>query len=259
MFPYQDLAINGKPRFFKADIWHTIQLGTGKDFAAAAMVLLVGLLPASNVDERFNLLSAEYINFCKAFHKVKYVKKLDKKMVGGAGSTDEPYGTWNKGSLTTTLLEFWDHYCKKNKDQLLANEDARFKYIVAAVGSINEFMATLYHHDLWIPAREAKRIALAGKHFFKCYLYLSFLSAEKGQPYFAIRPKLHMLFECAVSLELQAEKASFCLNTLAESCSIDEDFVGRLCFLARKVSPRLVSQRSIERYLTQAYLAWSEG
>ena len=67
-----------------------------------------------------------------------------------------------------------------------------------------------------------------------------------------------MLFECAVTMKIHAAHSSHLLNILCESCSVDEDFVGRLAFIARHVSPRLVSQRSIERYLVQAYLAWTK-
>jgi len=258
IFPYQDTAVNGKSRFYKVDIWHTVQLGVGKDFAASAMCLLVRDICASNIDDRFQILSEKYLAWCKQFQKTKYVTKLDKKMVGGAGLRDEPYGSWNKGELTVTLLEFLEHYCEENKETLLKHEDSRYRYLLVGIRSINKFMRTLYHHDMWIPAREAKEIAKEGTSFVKCYTFLAFLSGQRGQPMFALRPKLHMLHECAYALKLQSERGSYALNILAESCSIDEDFVGRLAFLARNVSPRLVSQRSIERYLAQAFLAWTQ-
>lgn len=258
IFPYQDTAVNGKSRFYKVDIWHTVQLGVGKDFAASAMCLLVRDICASNIDDRFQILSEKYLAWCKKNQKTKYVTKLDKKMVGGAGLRDEPYGSWNKGELTVTLLEFLEHYCEENKETLLKHEDLRYRYLLVGIRSINKFMRTLYHHDMWIPAREAKEIAKEGISCVKCYTFLAFLSGQRGQPMFALRPKLHMLHECAYTLKLQSERASYALNILAESCSIDEDFVGRLAFLARNVSPRLVSQRSIERYLVQAFLAWTQ-
>ena len=230
----------------------------GKDFAASSMVLLTRILPHGNVDGRFEFFSQEYLSWCKQFHKVKYVNKIDKRSVGGAGVRDEPYGSWNKAALTVTILEFIEYFCNMHKDQLLHAEDVRLRYVCAAVKALNVFMQTLYHNELWIESRKARELAALGTRFVKIYCYLASLSAERGQPYFALKPKLHLFHEAAVWLDIQSSKADFCLNCLSESCSLDEDFVGRLAFISRSVSPRLVSQRSIERYLTQIQLAWSE-
>ena len=257
-FPLQNLDANGKARFFRPDIWHTIQMGVGKDFASSALSLLVREVPASSIDDRFGIISNEYIAWCKKFRKTKYVNKLDKRMIGGGGLQDEPYGTWNKAALTVTILEFLQFYCGENKEWLLTHEDTRYRFLLKATLAINDFMSSLYHLDLWIPAAEANRIATAGTTFVKCFVYLAFLSANKGQPMFAIKPKLHMLHECALALQIQAGQSSHALNPLSESCSLDEDFVGRLAFISRHVSPRLISQRSIERYMVQAFLAWTQ-
>ena len=82
-FPLQNLDVNGKARFFRPDIWHTIQMGVGKDFASSALSLLVREVPGSNIDDRFGIISNEYIAWCKKFRKTKYVNKLDKRMIGG--------------------------------------------------------------------------------------------------------------------------------------------------------------------------------
>ena len=254
----QDESVNGKPRFYRPDIWHVVQMGVGKDFASAAMVLLVRVLPATNVDDRFALLSDMYLRWCREFKKTRYIRKIDKRFVGGAGLRDEPHGAWNKAALTVTILEFLQYFCEQHKEVLMEHTDVRLRYVFAAVTALNTFMSGLYHQDLWIPSSEAKRLAAQGMRFVKMFMYLAHLSAMEGQPYFALRPKLHLLHECAVWLDIQSARAAFAFNVLAESCSLDEDFVGRLAFVSRTVSPRLVSQRSIERYLVQIQLSWSE-
>ncbi len=254
----QDRSPNGKARFFRPDVWHNVQMGVGKDFASAAMVMLVRLIPASNIDDRFAVLSNEYIQWCSDNKKTKYISKLDKRLVGGAGRRDEPYGSWNKASLTVTILEFLQHVCESRRELLEGHDDQRYRFIMVAVKSLNHFMSGLYHQDLWVPATIAMELAKSAQTFVKAFLFLAYLSGQKGEPYFAIRPKLHMLHESSIWLQIQAERSNFCLNVLAESCSLDEDFVGRLAFLSRNVSPRLISQRSIERYLVQIQLAWGE-
>ena len=106
--------------FFRPDIWHNVQMGVGMDFASSAMVMLVRLIPASNIDVRFAVLSNEYPLGCPDNKKTKYISKLDKHPVGGAGRRDEPYGTWNKAALTVTILEFLEHVhaCESRMEQL---------------------------------------------------------------------------------------------------------------------------------------------
>ncbi len=252
---FQDRAPNGLPRFFKPDVWHNVQLGVGKDFAASAMALLVQLCDGSNIDLRFGHLTQLYKTFCKEFKKTKFVSRLDKNMVGGGGKNDEPAGSWNKAALTVTLLEFLEWFCTRFAEK--CNDDTRLKYIMAATKSHNNFMRGLHMCDAWIHAEKARKISEAGSHFVAAYVYLAHLSAAMGEPKFPLKPKLHMVQTACVRLLWESEHAPFAYNCLNESCSIDEDFVGRLAFISRHVSPRLIAIRSLERYLTQVHLAWS--
>lgn len=107
-YTLQDLAVNGKSRFYKPDIWHNVNLGVGKDFVSAAMCLLVRDLEGPNINEKFDILSKKYLQWCRVFHKTKYVTKLDKKWWGG-----QACGT-NRMVLGTRLpsrLHFWNFCC----------------------------------------------------------------------------------------------------------------------------------------------------
>ena len=66
-----------------------------------------------------------------------------------------------------------------------------------------------------------------------------------------------MVQEAVIGLKRGLGK-DFVYNIIAESCSIDEDMVGRMAYITRHVSPRLTAQRTLERYLTQVGFAWAE-
>ena len=127
----------------------------------------------------------------------------------------------------------------------------------SATRAINQLMSGLYGADLWIPQAHARKLVDAGYHFLKAYAYLAWLSYEAGEPKFSFKPKLHMLHETVIAMK-RALHLPYIYNVISESCSVDEDMVGRLAFLSRHVSPRLQSLRSLERYLTQVRLAWGE-
>ena len=72
-------------------------------------------------------------------------------------------------------------------------------------------------------------------------------------------PKLHSIEEILFEMETQANDPSVfgVYNCLAESCSVDEDFIGKAAVIARSVSPRATSLRTIERYLVQLFQIWA--
>ena len=127
----------------------------------------------------------------------------------------------------------------------------------SASKALNYFISGLYHEDLWIPRAKVHSLVKAGDHFLKAYSFLAWKAHERGEPKFSYKPKLHMFHESVVFLR-RSLTLNFCYNIIAESCSIDEDMVGRLAFLSRNVSPRLMALRSLQRYLTQIHLAWTE-
>ncbi len=122
-----DMSPQGSSRFWKPDIWHTGHLGIGKDFAASALVLASTLMEGTNQETRFERLTSLYRLYCKATNKVKYINKIDKDTVGGAGKNDEPSASWNKAAVTVNMLQFIQHLSEKYKDGFQTN--ARLKFV----------------------------------------------------------------------------------------------------------------------------------
>ena len=122
-----DMSPQGSSRFWKPDIWHTVHLGIGKDFAASALVLASTLMEGTNQETRFERLTSLYRLYCKATKKVKYINKIDKDTVGGAGKNDEPSASWNKAAVTVNMLQFIQHLSEKYKDGFQTN--ARLKFV----------------------------------------------------------------------------------------------------------------------------------
>lgn len=51
---------------WRPDIFHNWHLGTGKCFLASALVVLQGFEPAASVENRFNLLTAKWLAYCRS-------------------------------------------------------------------------------------------------------------------------------------------------------------------------------------------------
>ena len=110
-----DSGCNGKPRFYKLDLWHGFHLGIGKSWAAGGLLMIQQFLEGGNMDDRFKQMSAMYVQFCKANKIDKIISKIDKYLCGGGGSA-EPLGTWNKAAVTTNLCLFMEWFFTENPD-----------------------------------------------------------------------------------------------------------------------------------------------
>lgn len=110
-------------------------------------------------------------------------------------------------------------------------------------------MRTIYQHDVFLPSATGAELANDLYVYVRAYMFEAFAASREGSSYFPLHPKLHALHEIGHELLRQSKVASFCLNPVAHVCSMDEDFIGRTATLSRQVSPRLVSRRTLERYL----------
>ena len=243
-----------KEAFHKPDLFHCVNMGVGKTFAASSCVILLQLCPGNNADERVRQLSSWYIQYCKENGKTNYVQQITRDTLGWKTGNQDPQGAWNKGELTTCLCQFLEWFC--SFQDVESSSDERMRLIGSASRALNLFMRLLYAADLWIPASEALRIAKAGRHFLDAYSRLARLSHAAGELRYAMIPKIHMVWHVVENIYGQAEKHPVVENPMAEAVAVDEDFIGRYCALTRSVSARQRILRSLERYLTQVLLLW---
>ena len=109
---------------------------------------------------------------------------------------------------------------------------------------------------VFIPSAQARPVNQAGWHFLASYGRLALLCHEANMVRFKLIPKLHMYWHLVDWMDVHASSVAYVHNCMSESCSMEEDLIGRYCFLTRCVSPRVRVIRSLERYLTQVKLLW---
>ena len=143
-----DEGPSGAARFHRPDIWHVVQMGIGKTWVACSLHIAQanGFVPGRSLDARLQVLTNDYLSWCRDNRKVKYIRRIDKQLIGPGGK-EEPVGNWNKASLTVNLLEFLEYLsADKYKDEFEADERLRiiapsFKFVttcfVFALGAIS--------------------------------------------------------------------------------------------------------------------------
>ncbi len=122
---------------------------------------------------------------------------------------------------------------------------------------INFFFRSLYAGDVWLKNDLAKTLADALIQFIRTYLALAKASYDLGVNHFSLIPKIHALHEVQFEMVRQCALGGWVLNPIVETCSVDEDLIGRVANLTRKVSPQLIAKRALARYLVQINFVWA--
>lgn len=120
-----------------------------------------------------------------------------------------------------------------------------------ACKAIRLFMTTILPASLWMTRVEARTVGLGGLHFLRVYGKVSYHCWNEGTCLYNLVPKLHMFHHLSLNVlqPLQQRGVQNILNPLSYSTFQDEDFIGRVCRLSRRINPRLQGLRTIQRYL----------
>ena len=234
--------------FFKLYVLHVYHLGMGRDFAASCMALLLDFYEAGSVPSAIDCMNADLKLFLTTTRRQVHFKLLSRGLLGYSGDGAFPAGHWSKAMDTPVLVEFivWvlgRHPRKVSQDRLL-------QVMESAGTAIGMCMRAMLNANLWMDLDETNLVAQSGLHFLQCYGKLASICHARSLCKFNLTPKLHCWHHiCGNLLQLAKKKIPFTLNPLAESCFSDEDFVGRVSRISRRVSPRPLNQRTLERYL----------
>lgn len=244
-----------QPAFFSWDFFHGWNLGAAKGFIASCIVVLaMGTLYEGSVDARLSAVSDSFISWCRRNKSPSRLKKINKEKLNWPSSTVYPSGAWSKGSTSTYLMKWLLEIYSENLNTLVDDELAQLAF--KAMSNMDTFVRGIYSYELWIPSPEAKKMAQAGLDFLKYQGRAAGVAFQQDRRLFLAMPNLHRLDHIFTDLKQQSSMANFCLNPLHSSTQADEDYIGRPSRLSRRVSPRLVVLRTLQRSLQAAYSSY---
>ncbi|CAE7721437.1 unnamed protein product [Symbiodinium microadriaticum] len=231
---------------FAFDLFHTFHLGVGKYFVASVLAILSTLESGGSVELRFQQLTAKYREWCRRSGRTMFVSKLTKDLITWEATSDYPKGTWFKGNLTTTLLEWIESLDGSVTDSMLV-------LALDATKAINRFFRILYSEGVWLEVETAAETGELLSKFLRRYGELAKQAHFDDVTLWPLPPKLHPLQHFAIELLACARGGRAAMNPLTYSTQMSEDLVGRPSRLSRRVATRLVVGRTLERYLSSAY------
>ena len=86
--------------FFQGDIWHIVHLGFGRSWVASVIQLVLEVVPAPNLESKWQWLTNDYKRFCKQSRRQCHISNITPYLMSYGDKTG-CMGQWHKGALTT--------------------------------------------------------------------------------------------------------------------------------------------------------------
>ena len=240
---------------YRNDVFHTLRLGIYRDFSASCIFLFMkwGYFGCGNMPEKLEAAHGHFTLYLRTVGKTAALRSFTLALFNyqNAGSY-----VWSntKGSDTMLLCE-WLVVAARG---FLVEETDRIKRqalsVVCDAGQLSlEWFDLIYKHGMFLPRCCAATLYEKGQAFLNGYAWLANFAMGCSMCLFGVKPKCH--FQKHTLLEIYWQLQQGCLYVMSPvvwDCSQNEDLMGRVCKLGRKVDTRVITQRVLEFYLIKA-------
>ena len=236
------------------DLFHVVRLGVARDIIGGVLIVLLRLgfvdYPGCSKDirERLDRAHSLFSLFCSVKGKAPGLRSFTKAFFNMKSLISSPWSS-SKGSDTTLLLEWLSHFLIVNIATPAAEgHTLLLKEMLQVVDSTLE-LGAVYRHKLWLERECARRFYVAMMTLLRGYTLLARRSMVLRIRAFVQKPKCHALHHIAHTLKKELEKGSTLIASPAMSaCDMNEDFMGRISRLSRRVGFKLCDLRVFHRY-----------
>ena len=251
------------PCLYRRDPFHMLKFGFARDLAAGVIVHLCELTyfddDASDGDSqaipaRLDRAHAMLHLWCLAEGKQKSLRRFTKENMKYADRTKLPFLNAKGSDVTLVLtwlgflLSMWYEKPKQAEDKPLLGA------MQQTVQGFLDYFGVLHSHGLFLTRACAATLYRAGSRLLKGYVYLAQESYRNQRPGgFNLRPKLHYyhhsLHELKVAFSDPDRK--YFLSHACWNCEANEDHIGKISRISRKVASRTCPLRTLQRYLVK--------
>ena len=260
-------AASHLPTLYRRDAFHTLKYGFLRDMCASCIVWLAKLQyfdhegDLRNIDARLARAYAFFKLYCLAEGKSATLRKFSRGNFHLGKKGQFPY-LGGKGADSIICCQFLEFFSKLN---LGAPKHESHKALLAGMLQTVQGALTyvgIYHsHGLFMPRSCARLMLKSGLRLFRGYLWLAQRSNDENMKMFSLRPKVHFFSHFLHDLRIQIERGDERIfnYSSAFNCESNEDFIGRVSRISRRVSPKLASKRTIQVYLLSCKLTFKRA
>ncbi|CAK9035518.1 Putative E3 ubiquitin-protein ligase HERC1, partial [Durusdinium trenchii] len=252
--PFNDAAPES---FYQKDPFHIGKLGTLRDVVGSCVFwcLEKGFFGMGDVPSKLITAFGAFRLYCNGVGASPALRSFSKNLFCYKSRRSFPW-TNTKGS-DTVLLCRW--LCVQltgfQVDPSTSSGDrAVLQLMCQTVHAALSYYDRMYLHGLFLDRQCAVALCRDGNSFMAGYCLLA-QHCLGSMNLFAIKPKQHMWKHTLVEIRHQLSRGSqVVLSPLCYNCEGNEDSVGRLARLSRRLDSRGISGRVLQCFLVKAYM-----
>ena len=244
---------------YRTDPFHTGKCGILRDMVGSAVFWWIYHSYLGRAGDLSSKLDAAHLLFRQFCHGVKAtpaLRSFTKAYYMYKSKKSFPW-TNSKGSDTVLLLRWVVDQTITFLNNPIQNEDVQSLRLIRDTASNGlAYYDTLYAHGLFLDRQCAVTLYNYGNKFIAGYCVLAHKSLNDWN-LFGLKPKLHLWRHSLIEIRKALEAgASLILSPLAWNCEPNEDSIGRLATLSRRLDSRGLSGRILQCYLVKGQLLY---
>ncbi|CAL1148055.1 unnamed protein product [Cladocopium goreaui] len=247
-------ASAGQPTHaLQGDIFHIHKLGAARDVIGGVLIILLRLGfmdhegSTKNMTDRFTRAHSYFAMWCSSNGKTPGLRSFSKAYFNLKTLVSAPWVN-AKGSDSTLLLEWLDFTLRLNlQHPSVEGHTQLLRHMLQLVES-SLAVRMVHTHRLWLERDCARRLYVKLMTVLRAYSVMAQSAMRLKIRAFVLKPKHHSLHHIAWFLKTELRKgAALIYNPQGYACEMNEDFVGRISRLSRRVGFRLCDKRVFER------------
>ncbi|CAE7445117.1 unnamed protein product [Symbiodinium natans] len=243
---------------YKFDPFHVLKFGVFRDCVGSCIVRLAAMRyfdfdpgDSKGILQRLQRAYSMYKLWGLAEGKNIYLKGFTKSNFNFEKYSKFPWVN-AKGSEVTLLMMWLEFYLQLVLKELKLEED---RLPVSAMlqmmrGGLS-YVGVMHSHGLSMPNSCGKLLLEAGFTFLRGYTWMANHCTGIGVSGFRLRPKLHYMHHLLQETKDQVATGAEIISPVMFLCEQNEDCIGRLSRVSRRVSAATASLRTTQRYLVK--------
>ena len=236
------------------DTLHVIKLGLARDLIGGCVILLMRKKffdhegSTRNLDDRLARAYSMFLLYTQVTKQRPALRGFTRQFFHYKSQSTAPY-TNSKASDSIILLRWLVWFLKLNLSQpAVPGFSKLLRSMPVVCEAVLDLFQIIHSHNLFLERPCAARLYVVMMRILRGYKSLGRQALGMFVHAFLLKPKAHSLHHLAYSIRSWLETgAPLVLNPEATSCETNEDFVGRVSRLARRVGSMLVDRRVLQR------------
>ena len=237
------------------DTLHVVKLGIARDLIGGILLVLIrkGFYDyegsTKNLKDRLQRAHSSFTLYCSACKEHPALRGFTKKWLHIQSFMSAPWCN-SKASDSMILLRWLDWFLRLNlKYPVVPGFSSLLLTMAQTVEAMRGIFRILHSHGLFLSRSCASRLYVEIMRTLRGYRKLGKLALDMRIRAFILKPKCHSLHHIAHSIQTALEQGDpLVLSPEAESCEPNEDFIGRISRLSRRVGARCMDLRVFQRY-----------